>query len=272
LSEGWLRQSGCPAFPIDVIELPARSEGYLVELNAMLGSEVAAGQVLGKLDARLAEMERNVANLQQQVAASEAQDQHDIKLAEEIAEEARLALEGYRNIRERGSVSDAEVRQKQLLVSQADLRILGAKQAAEQRKLKARIAQAQAMAAEERLRNLSIVAPVAGTVTEVFRKPGQWVQPGQPVLKIVRMDQLRVDFYVRVEEIDPSRLKGASVQATSSRAGQAHVQLAGQVTNFDPEVSSLGVVRMHATLENLRLQRDWQGIPGMEFDVQVRLP
>ena len=261
--------SGCPVFALESIELPAKDTGLLIEVSCQANDEVSGQTNIARLDDRSLEIERSIALLQSQVAASEANDTSDVRFAESLVEEAKIALESFEQMRSKGSVSETELRQKQLAVAQAELKLLGAKQAFEQRKLRAKISQAAVVVAEEKLKKLKIVAPFDGTVTEVHKKSGEWVQAGQPVCKIVLMDELRVDCHLMIDRVDPAKLVGLPVRVYAKRADIDEMIFSGKISSFDPEVSSLGTIKAHAVVQNKRLGNQWQLLPGMSVSLQI---
>lgn len=70
-----------------------------------------------------------------------------------------------------------------------------------------RIANAQAAlnAAQAKLEDLELLAPFAGTVSEVSVRVGQWLQPGQPVVTIADLEHLQVET-TDLNEIDAARV------------------------------------------------------------------
>lgn len=261
--------NGCPVFAIDALDLPAKETGVLLEVHCELNSKVKKGDVLARLDDQAAQLEKAIAGLQAQVAVSEANDTSDVRFSEALVEEARIGLEKYEEMKSRGSASDTELRQKQLGVSQAELKLLNAKQAVEQRKLRAKIAQSSLLVAEDKIGKLRLAAPYDGTITEIYKKAGEWVQAGQPICKVVRLDELRVDCHVKIDQINPEELVGMPVMATASRAGFEPLVFSGVLTSFDPEVSSLGTLKAHATIQNQPSGDHWKLVPGMTVSLQL---
>ncbi len=261
--------AGCPVFAMESIDIPAKDSGLLIEVLCQANEEVAKQANLARLDDRSAEIDKSIAMLQAQVALSEANDSSDVRFAESLVEEAKIASESFENMRSKGSVSETEIRQKQLALAQAELKLLGAKQGLEQRKLRAKIAQAAVVVSEEKIKKLRIVAPFDGTVTEVHKKSGEWVQAGQPVCKLVRMDELRVDCHLLIDRVDPSKLIGLPVRVFAKRAGVEDMVFAGKISSFDPEVSSLGTIKAHAIIQNQRVDNHWKLLPGMSVSLQI---
>ena len=68
------------------------------------------------------------------------------------------------------------------------------------------------------LKKHRITSPLDGVIVQLYRKPGEWVSPGDPIARLVRMDRLRVEGFVDAskylpEEIDGSRVLNYSIIA-----------------------------------------------------------
>jgi RND family efflux transporter MFP subunit len=271
-ASGWLDFPECPIFAIDQLDLPAKESGVIDQLPVQINQEVVSGQVLGKIDQSTAILEESLAGKQAQVALALARDESDLRFAELLVEEARIALDSYERIHARGAASDAEMRSKRLAVTQAELKVQHAIQTQEQLQLKARLAQASVLAASERLNRLQVVAPFTGSIAEVYRHPGEWIQLGQPILRLVRLDELRVDVYLPLDTLDITNLIDAPVTITANRVGMDHVAFVGRITHYDPLVSSTNEVRVHATIQNQRLNGHWLLLPGMTAHMRISKP
>jgi multidrug efflux pump subunit AcrA (membrane-fusion protein) len=269
-ASGWLVQDECPVFAMDTIEIPAKETGYLASVLVKQNDEVEKGAVLASLDKHTAELELQVAALQAQVAAQEAADDSDIKLAEFILEETQIVLANFQTLTKRSAATETELRQKQIAVTQAQVKLTHAKQQAEQLKLRSRVAQASVLAAQDKIDRLQVTAPSEATVHEVLRKEGEWVQAGQSVCRLVRIQELRVDFFILRSEIDPASLVGRPVQASIRDSDDSPIMFAGTVTSYDPEVTSQGRVRVHATIQNQRNAKHWRLLPGMTVTLKTQ--
>ncbi len=269
---GWLEYENCPVFVIDSLEIPAQENGMIAKLDLQVNQDVEANQLLGNLDQSAALLEESLTSKQAQVAIAAAMDDSDLKFAQLLVEEASIALSSYEQINSRGSATDAEMRSKRLSVTQAELKVQHARQTTDQLKLKARLAQASVVAASERLNRLKLVAPFSGTINEVFHHQGEWVQMGQPIVRLIRLDELRVDVYVPIQSIEVASLVNASVVITARRAGMESKQFSGRVTHYDPAVSSTGDVRIHASIQNQRVNGHWLLLPGMTANMKIQPP
>jgi hypothetical protein len=65
---------------------------------------------------------------------------------------------------------------------------------------------------------------------------------------------------------------GAEVRVDVEQSDGSPVRLSGEITSYDPEVSSQGLVRVHARVKNVRRGNDWVLLPGREVSMHVAMP
>ncbi len=265
----WPTFDQCIVIAPESFEVAAQETGTIAELLVVENSAVARGQSIGKLNSESADLERQVAGLQAQVALAEAQDESDVRLAEILVEEAKLQLDSYEEMANKGDSSIVEVRQKRILYEQAKTRLVQSKAARVQRELKAKLAQASYLVNQSKVDRLRLQSPATGVVMRVDHRPGEWVTAGTTILKVVRMDELRVDFFVDIEKIDPSSLVQQSVQISTGRNSSGEYRFGGRISGYSPEVSSTGKVRVNAMVQNQKLDDNWILLPGMTVSLQI---
>ena len=66
-------------------------------------------------------------------------------------------------------------------------------------------------AAEKAIERRNILAPTKGEVVKLFRQQGEWVNPGDPILRLVRLDTLYVEGEIDVKKFEPSQILGCRV-------------------------------------------------------------
>jgi len=97
-------------------------------------------------------------------------------------------------------------------------------------------AKAQLSAAQAALKDLELLAPFAGTVSELNIKAGQWVASGQPVLQLADLEKLQVET-TDLNEIDAARIQvGDSALVTFDALPDVSVQ--GKLTRIAPKSAS----------------------------------
>ena len=71
-------------------------------------------------------------------------------------------------------------------------------------------------------------APFKGEVVEVYKKVGEWVQPGEPIVHLVRLDRVRVKGFVYAKSASPTEVIGKPVEITVFTAGGKQHTVKGQ--------------------------------------------
>lgn len=146
------------------------SVGGLVEaINVDVGDRVEAGDPLVRLDRELEQLDLASARAASRQARAELAD-------------TRRRLEEARQLRARQSFPETEVRslEAQVEVRQAVVERLAAE---EQRQ-------------EARLRRHVLNAPFAGVINRKLTEAGEWIEPGNPVVELIAVADLRLDLRV----------------------------------------------------------------------------
>lgn len=94
-------------------------------------------------------------------------------------------------------------------------------------------------------------SPLDGEVAEVFRHRGEWLEPGQRVMRIVRLDRLKVEGFVDSRAITSS-LRGAAVRVLVTPSDdEKPVVVKGRVVFISSEIDPVNAqVRVWAEVEN----------------------
>ncbi len=141
-------------------------------LAVKLGDTVAKGQVLARLDDRQLRQELDAARAQQRTAqASIAQAEVDKRSAEIVLEREKAAEAA-------GVGSHADVVAATQAVAKATATLTFAQATAEERSTK--IAQLQA-----HLQEMTLTAPIAGSVAMIYPQDGARVEEGRPVIRVI---------------------------------------------------------------------------------------
>ena len=91
-----------------------------------------------------------------------------------------------------------------------------------------------------------ITAPFNGVVVEVNRRRGEWVEPGNRVLRLVRLDRLRAEGFLDAQQARPE-LAGRRVTLTVDPSEKVPQPVTGKIVFVSPEVDPVnGQVRVLA--------------------------
>jgi multidrug efflux pump subunit AcrA (membrane-fusion protein) len=107
---------------------------------------------------------------------------------------------------------------------------------------------------ERDLERRKITAPLAGMVVQLHHRRGEWVQPGEKVLRILRLDRLRAEGFVDSRELE-HELLDARVRVRLALPGKPEAEFTGRVVFVSPEIDPVNSqVRIWADIENPKLE------------------
>jgi membrane fusion protein (multidrug efflux system) len=260
----------------------AQADADLAALIATVGSRKDVGQAVAQLD---------------QAKAAAAAAAANVTQAEANAERAGGDLERYRvlaarNIVSRQQLDAAEAASRAdsalLLAAQRNASAAGEQVTAANAALRAAAARVAAARAVRDLAALQVsytvvTAPVAGVVSKKSVEVGQLVQPGQPLMAIVPLEDVWVVANLKetqIERVEPGAPAEIKADAYPGRVFQGYVESLSPATgakfsllppdnatgNFTKIVQRIPVrIRLDTPPDSLHLLR-----PGMSVDVTIR--
>ncbi len=265
---------------IDDINVPAREAGLLNELMVTEGDEVQAGTLLGKLDKADALTAQSIAGIEVTIAQRQAESTVEVDAAFKAAEvsKAELAESNSINVAAPGTVPTTQLRRETLTMERAELQHQAAIIQHSVAKDTHNLRNAELDAATNRVNRHDVRSPVDGVVAQVIRRPGNWLQPGEPVLRIVRMDRLRVEGMVYIGDLE-QEIEGASPGQVLARPATVTVdcgvegvkEFKGIVNFVSPLVEANGKYRIGVEIENVKTGNYWAIRPGLEATLDIEL-
>jgi multidrug efflux pump subunit AcrA (membrane-fusion protein) len=229
-------------------DAPVRYARKAVEVA---GAEVErASQLRKSVRGAVSDTELDNLKLQAQKAATEVESTlHDLSIA--------------------GLTLRARESEKQSLVLAAERRKLESQQAEEDRQLAElawRVKQNDLALAEHELDRRTIRAPVAGVVVQIHRHRGEWLESGEKVLRMLRLDRLRVEGFISSRELRHN-LDQADASVTVQQPAGGTQAFAGKVVFVSPEIDPVNdQVRIWVEVENPGFLLK----PGMKGTLTIR--
>lgn len=205
----------------NLIELESETGGTVVELSVREGAVAAEGDLLVRFDCRDAQLSLRRAQADRQGALAQ--------YAVRTIEQAGVATGFWRpGARPAMGLEEAEARFAEGLISRRDLdavrrahdlEVLG-QPAQRDRSIRADVglsaAEVAIAEAELRVGRCDVRAPFAGTVAELPVRLGQVVNPGEPLLTLVDLDQVEIEADVIETDLTGLRVGSrAAVQPTT---------------------------------------------------------
>jgi macrolide-specific efflux system membrane fusion protein len=250
---------------IDQLDVPAREQGTVVQLKVQEGSRVPADSLLLQVDDTEARYAEDRARTELAIAAQQSASDVAVRLAERTLVTAEGELRRADAAREklRNIVTDADYEKLRLAVDQARLAVEKAQQDRTVAQLQRDLKKVEAEFAARKTARFQAAAPFAGVVVQVHKHHGDWVEPGDKLLRLIRLDRLRVEAVLDAAVARPS-LEGRPVTLTLDSGGQA---FQGKLTFVSPEIDPINrQVRVLAEIDNPNLALQ----PGSRGTLTIR--
>jgi len=257
----------------DQIKLPAKESGVLSHLGVKEGSQVRAGQQIGKIDDREIQTQIKAADYAFKAAVKKYNDDVDIRYGDAGAAVAKADYEQLQesiNLVEK-SVTDVDIRQAKLTWDKMVLAAEKARKEQELAKYEAYMKQAELEAARLASDRRVITAPFDGVVEEMSRKQEEWVNPGDTILRLFRMDTMQVEGAVEQSQYDPHELQGCAVTVEVQMARGRKETVEGRITKVGSIVGIDGKYNIRAEVANRQEFGGWMLRDGLPAQMTIHL-
>lgn len=120
---------------------------------------------------------------------------------------------------------------------------------------------AQAHVNEHRL-----TSKLEGVVVDVYRQPGEWVEPGEPVLRILRLNRLRAEAFLKMEDLNFDWQNARA--ELEVMIGEEPLRITGKIAYLSPEIDPINretSLWMEFDNPNLKVK------PGMHGRIEIFL-
>ncbi|MDA1013469.1 MAG: HlyD family efflux transporter periplasmic adaptor subunit [Planctomycetota bacterium] len=237
---------------IEQMEVPAEDLGPISEVVVREGQSVKAGELLARVKADEAELRLEHAKKDLAVAKTQSSSDVKVRFANKRLELARSELaraEATLKKQPKG-ISQSEMDKLRLEVDSGVLAVEQSELDQTVAGLSAGLKQTEVAMAEREIARRKIVSPVDGKVVEIKRRRGEWVKPGDSVLRIVRLDRLRVEGFLHGNQL-VDEFAGRPVTLTVDLPGRSMETFTGEVVFVSPEINPVsGEVRVWAEVIN----------------------
>jgi multidrug resistance efflux pump len=254
-------------------EVPAQEAGVLIELPADEGDFVKADDLLAKIDDRLPLMEYRVAKNKWDVSKLEAKNDTNVRFAKAATEVAladcRRDASANRDVKT--AVPQADVEKHILEYQKSQMTIEVAKMNMDIAGLQSNVAKAEMDAADNKVQRRQIKSPLEGQIRKIYRHQGEWVQAGEPVMHVVRVNRLRVQAYLNASKFAPNEVIGRPVTIKAKFARGREETFSGKIVYVDPMVESRGEFAIYAEIQNREENGVWLLRAGMDAEMTIHL-
>ena len=262
----------CLVSAIDDVEVPAREAGVLVELPVKPGQQVKEGDVLGKVDDSRAIIELELAQLAHDEAVERYGNDINVRYA---MKEAAVAESEYKRAKDAnagvgGAVSQSELKTKELDHQRAVLQVEQANVTQGLIKYEVRSAVGQVNAARQSVERRLIVSKIEGEVFEVHRNRGEWVEPRDAVVRVVRMNQLQIIGFLKESDHARSSVINRPIEVEVAVDGERVEKFRGKIVFASSETTGGGQFRVTAEVDNRKKNGLWLLKPGQDATMTIQ--
>jgi multidrug efflux pump subunit AcrA (membrane-fusion protein) len=252
------------------IDVPARAQGQLASMRVAEGDKVQQDVLLAQIDDKEAHLVQKKATLELELQKAKVSNDVAIRTAQKTVEFHRAERDRLQQASTRlpGSVSASELAEHRFNAAQAELKL---EDAQHDHRVDLQTMALKGVEVELGKHNIEIrriTAPVTGVVVEILKHQGEWVEPGEKVLRIVSIDKLRAEGLVHVSKL-PANLVGAPVTISVDLPDKGATTFKGKVVFVSPEISPInGQARVWAEIDNSSgLLR-----PGLRPQMKIEMP
>jgi len=236
----------------DQLDVPARQAGTIAQFEVQEGVRVKEGAVLARVEDTEAKFAEERAKVELQIATQNAVGDVAVRSAERTlvaavaemkrAEEARTKL--------RDLVTESEMDKLRLTADQARLAIEKAQHERAVAQLQRDLKKVEAEFSARKVALHLAVAPFPGVIVQVHKRLGDWVEPGDKLLRLIRLDRLRTEAFLDAAQAAPG-LEGRPVTLTVEQAGKSPAIFSGKLIFVSPEIDPINrSVRVLAEFDN----------------------
>jgi macrolide-specific efflux system membrane fusion protein len=270
----------CLISAFDQAQVPGRDPAVLMSFNpntSREGMEVSKGDLLAELDNADLLAKKESAEHEIEAAEAKAESDAELEVAKATKAVSEQEVEGalQANKKSPGTVPLNELRRLRLQVERYSQEIRLREMERGVHAHEAKIKRAQLKSVEVELDRRQIKAPLDGVIVERLKHEGEWVQPGDTILKVVRLDRLRVEGFVPAEQYSPQDIAGAKVTVSvevPGKNGEKVIEKAtGTIEFVSPVVEASGEYRVWTEIENRKSDKHWVFRPGTVATMEVTL-
>jgi macrolide-specific efflux system membrane fusion protein len=255
---------------VEEVDVPAREAGVLNALNASEGQAVDKGFLLAQIDDAEARIAVEAAKIELTIAKTKAENDVNVRFSKKSVEVAKAelarSLESIKRFPK--SISESEMDRLRLLVEKGTLEVEQAEHDFTVAGLARHVKANELQSVEQKAANRRVLAPIKGVVVQIQRHQGEWVKPGDTVLRILRLDRLRAEGYIKAKYLGKVA-KGREVRLTVELPQGGEVKLPGKIVFLDPQIEPVNAqLRVWAEFSN----PDLQLLPGMRAKMTIDGP
>lgn len=254
-------------------QVPAREAGLLTDIPVKDGQQVKEGQALAQIDDMKSQLEYRAAVFKYEEEKAQAENDIDVRYSRAKADVAYalVLISEEANQKVPGAVPQSQVREQKLAHKEAVLAIEQSQFKQQIHALETKVKQAEADAAMDSIQRRKVLAPFDGVIVELRKQKGEWVQAGDTVLRMLRVDRLWVEGFLSASEYSQGEILNRPVTVAVNLAHGRRETFQGKIVFVNSEIEANGEFRIRAEVFNRQENDVWLLNKGATAEMTVHL-
>lgn len=244
---------------IDDIMLPALEPGEIESLNVKEGQFISADTVVGKIDDSLIRLEFDQQRQSYENSRILAEDDISRQAASKKYSLAYNRYERQKNLFKKSSASQSDFEESKFQAEIAKLEIEKANNNQNAAKREALLELARLGIVQKRIARHVLKSDYDAYVIEIFKKQQEFVQAGEEVMRLGRMDELWAQGNVNSHELDEHNALNRPVTVTLEMANGRKIDFEGKVEQIPLERQSSDQYAVKVRIKNRRAEKGGKG-------------
>ena len=255
---------------VDDIMLPALEAGAITTVNVQEGQFITAGTIVGQIDDTLPHYELERAKLRYQNAFKAAKDQTSILAAQKEYELARNVYEKNKRLRNKGSRSESEVMESRFQTEIASLKLDKANNDRQMAFGEAKVELAGMDSVKQRIARHTLRSNYDAYVVDIIKKPQEYVNIGDDVIRLARMDQMWVQASLNAKSLNAADAENRPVTVTLKTAN-GEQSFEGKIDQVSLENVSAEEYQVKIKVQNRREGNSWMLRPFSQVSMVIHM-
>lgn len=250
---------------LDRIDVSSPVEGVIKTISGRVGTPTIKGELLVQLDTERRVMELSASENEYRALKIKSENNSREKTGEARERSARVNLQKLQEVTTRYQVSvpALEMTRAESQLKEATFEKLGARKESSQFQYEARASFDQMKLLKFDLNKSSIEAKYDGTIARIEKHPGEFVQAGETIAELYRMDRLSGVVLINRDQLAPEEAIGVT--------GQLQIKNKDQKSSYEisivrilPRLDVDGKYRAFVEFDNEKSSAgNWRLLPGM---------
>ncbi|MGI9515941.1 MAG: HlyD family secretion protein, partial [Pirellulaceae bacterium] len=229
IGEGHVDLEFCRVKLISQVEVPAQESGPLLAIPVKEGQSINQNDDVAQIDDSLARLQLETARTKLDAATEKATNDIDIRAANNALQIAERERKRNYQLYSKGSMPKAEYDRSALQAKQAALQLEQARRDMQASTKEAQVEAYNVKAASESIERHRIKSPIGGVVMELHKQPGEWVNAGDNIMRVARMDRLNVQGLLDSSLFNPHEVEGQKVTILVPVARGEFLEVQGRI-------------------------------------------